>query len=276
MSELTVHILTTNGPVAIQRIAEEDPVVSSVICLDGRAQILPISPAYDAFVRSPVGVIERMTGHNAYRMDVADRIDEGRSWQLAAFIAHAAALQQIPKIHCVYASGEVDSSLGVRSVEHIDIKLKALSEELAAKDANPTSSIILVPHQDTPLPEEINGIPVHAVQTTTEALALIGLDVVQENIPRAKPVSDAYLKRRTWRLPLILTVIAVFAFWFGGDLARWSALMDQGRILELEKDMVVADETTIGQMRVVPYRQWRSLSKPEADSMEIVGTLFAA
>ena len=276
MSELTVHILTTNGPVAIQRIAEEDPVVSSVICLDGRAQILPISPAYDAFVRSPVGVIERMTGHNAYRMDVADRIDEGRSWQLAAFIAHAAALQQIPKIHCVYASGEVDSSLGVRSVEHIDIKLKALSEELAAKDANPTSSIILVPHQDTPLPEEINGIPVHAVQTTTEALALIGLDVVQENIPRAKPVSDAYLKRRTWRLPLILTVIAVFAFWFGGDLARWSALMDQGRILELEKDMVVADETTIGQMRVVPYRQWRSLSKPEADSIEIVGTLFAA
>jgi hypothetical protein len=276
VSEITIHILTTNGPVAIQRIGEEDPVVNSVICLDGRAQILPISPAYDAFVRSPVGVIERMTGHSAYRMDVADRIDEGRSWQLAAYIAHAAAMQQTPDIRCIYASGEVDSSLGVRAVEHIDIKLKALAEELVAQDASPRASIILVPHQDQPLPEQIKGIPVHAVQTTAEALALIGLDGAEAHTPKVKPVSDAYLIKRTWRMPLILTVVAVLAFWFGGDLARWAALMEQGRILELEKDMTAADETVVGHMRVALYRQWRSMSKPESESVDIAGTLSIA
>ena len=85
MNGAAFFILTTEGPVAIQRISEEDQAVSSVICLDGLTQILPISASYDAFVRSPAGVIERMTGHGAYRMDVAARIDEGRSWQLAAF-----------------------------------------------------------------------------------------------------------------------------------------------------------------------------------------------
>ncbi|MEX0695039.1 MAG: hypothetical protein WD075_11385 [Rhodospirillales bacterium] len=276
MSAPLIHILTTDGPVAIQRISEEDPAVSSVICLDGRAQALPISPAYDAFVRSPVGVIERMTGHGAYRMDVARRIDDGRSWQLAAFIAHAAALQSAPTIRHIYASGEVDSTLGVRPVGHIDTKLKALSDALSGQEGDAPDAIILVPSQDTPLPEYINGIAVRAVQTTDEALVLIGLAAPDRHIPADKPARDAYLKKITWRMPLILTVIAAIVFWFGSDLARWSALMAQGRILALEKDMAAADETAIGQMRVAVYQKWRSFSKPEAGTIDIVGSLFIA
>jgi len=55
---ITVYILTTQGPVRIQRITEEQTGIQSVICLDGRAQALPISSRYDAFVRNPTGVIE--------------------------------------------------------------------------------------------------------------------------------------------------------------------------------------------------------------------------
>ena len=89
MKPVTVYIATTASLVAIQRITEEDPQVNSVICLAGKAISLPISGAYDAFVRNPTGVIQRDFGHSAYRIDVSDTIEEGYSWQLGVFAAHA-------------------------------------------------------------------------------------------------------------------------------------------------------------------------------------------
>ncbi len=58
MNAIRLFILTTDGPVEVQRITAEDPSVKSVICLDGRAVSLPISPDYEAFVRTPTGVVE--------------------------------------------------------------------------------------------------------------------------------------------------------------------------------------------------------------------------
>ena len=89
MNSVTVYIATTIKPVAIQRITEEDPEVNSVICLAGKAISLPISGAYNAFVRNPTGVIQRDFGHSAYRIDVSGKIEDGYSWQLGVFVAHA-------------------------------------------------------------------------------------------------------------------------------------------------------------------------------------------
>ncbi|MEP6149304.1 MAG: hypothetical protein ABJ201_17940, partial [Nisaea sp.] len=89
MRLIRVLIATTRGPVEVQNIARENPAVRSVICVGGAFTALPVSPAYDAFVREPTGVVERMTGHPVYRTDVAAPIEAGESWQLGMFLAHA-------------------------------------------------------------------------------------------------------------------------------------------------------------------------------------------
>jgi hypothetical protein len=119
---VTVFILTTKGPVRIQRISEEELGVQSVICLDGRAQALPISSRYDAFVRNPTGIIERATGHGAYRMDVDRMIDDGDSWQLGVYLAHLSENNTDQNIY-VFATGEVDRELRVRPVSNISENL---------------------------------------------------------------------------------------------------------------------------------------------------------
>jgi len=271
-----VHILTTDGPVAIQRISEEDPVVSSVICLDGRAQALPISPAYDAFVRNPVGVIEKMTGHAAYRMDVSSRIDEGRSWQLAAYIAHVAARQPDAGPMQIYASGEIDSDLRVRSVEYVDLKLAALAQALPKSQANQQPAIILVPAQDAPLPEHINGIPVYAVSTVEQALALVGLNTPEQIDATEKLSPGARFMQMKSRATVVLILLSVLIFWVGGDLARWSALMEQGRILDLEEALIAADQSAFKRFHTGLYRQWLAFNKPGIDSFHVDGDLIVA
>lgn len=127
---IRVYIATTQGPVAVQRLSQEDPALRSVICLNGTAETLPISRAYDNFVKEPTGVIQRHYDHPTFRMDVATPITDGKSWQLGAFIAHALAAEDLlaapdDSVDTVlWLSGEVDRDLNVRPVEHIQEKLK--------------------------------------------------------------------------------------------------------------------------------------------------------
>lgn len=125
-----VVIATTEGPAFVQRITAEDPGVQSVICLDGTAQVLPISAAYHAFVRRGSGVIGRDFGHDAYRVDVDARIDQGTSWQLPVYLAHALHAQGLlgdgrprPGDRVLWATGEVDVDLAVRPVAGVAQKL---------------------------------------------------------------------------------------------------------------------------------------------------------
>lgn len=129
--KIKVYIATTNGPVAVQQITQEDPELKSVICLNGTAKALPISRAYDNFVREPIGVIERSFSHAAFRLDVSAPITDGNSWQLGTFLAHALhAEDQLaghddPVDEILWLSGEVDRNLNIRPVDHIEDKLMA-------------------------------------------------------------------------------------------------------------------------------------------------------
>lgn len=138
MSLVRVIIATTQAPVSVLRITEEDPVVNSVVCLSGKAMALPISPAYDAFVRDPTGVIQRHFGHSAFRTDVSEKIDEGYSWQLGLFTAHA--LQSVGRLaqqdqegsQTVITTGEVDRDLNVLAITGTAEKVAALRADIEA------------------------------------------------------------------------------------------------------------------------------------------------
>jgi len=90
VGKLRVLIATTNGPVEIQLLTEEDAAIGRcVACIGGTTETADIASAYHAFVVRPTGVIEGRFGHSCYRLDVSARIDAGSSWQLGVLAAHA-------------------------------------------------------------------------------------------------------------------------------------------------------------------------------------------
>lgn len=131
MSRIAVFIATTRGPARITGLIPEDPDLHSVMCRDGTSEALPISRRYDAFVRRPTGLIQAMTGHTAYRMDVSDPIDDGDSFQLGVYLAHALfkadrlALGDTPAAEAVWVTGAVKSDLSVLPVAHIPAKIES-------------------------------------------------------------------------------------------------------------------------------------------------------
>jgi len=146
-----VFIATTEGPSEVQHVVGEDPDIRSVICLNGTSEALPVSRDYDAFVRKPTGVVERLFGHPSYRVDVSSRISNGHSWQLGLLVAHALhaegrfATKDDSADEVYWVTGEVRHNLDVMPVGHIGDKLRQ-SESLFDQLAHiQTEVTILVP-----------------------------------------------------------------------------------------------------------------------------------
>ncbi len=151
MTTFRLFIGTTDGPTEVQRITPEDPEVRSVVCLDGRAVALPISDDYDAFVRRPTGVIEALTGHGAYRVDISHPIGCGYSWQLGILAAHMvtargglAGPDDAPR-DAVWLTGEVDHRLNVGAVEDVSLKLMRATSALKGLIAGGLRVTVVVP-----------------------------------------------------------------------------------------------------------------------------------
>jgi hypothetical protein len=143
--KLRILIATTNGPVEIQLLTEEDAAIGRcVACIGGTTETADIASAYHAFVVRPTGVIEGRFGHSCYRLDVSGRIDAGSSWQLGVLAAHALlAAGRLAQEHDVadailWATGSVRPvDLTVGGVSHVAEKLQnslpRLKQELDAK-----------------------------------------------------------------------------------------------------------------------------------------------
>ena len=133
----------------------EDPHVRSVVCLNGTSEALPISAAYDAFVRKPTGVIENKYGHPVYRVDVSERISDGKSWQLGLFAAHELLAANLlagkgeKAERVVWLTGEMDRDLNVNPVDHVAKKLCQSAPLFAELEAAGTPLTIFVPHENT-------------------------------------------------------------------------------------------------------------------------------
>jgi hypothetical protein len=179
LTSVRVYIATTEGRAEVQRITEEEPNVKSVICLDGKALALPISPDYEAFVRRPTGILEKAYGHPAYRMDVSAAISEGMSWQLGALVAHALFAagrlaqknEQASKV--VWMTGEVDRDLQVLPVEYVREKIRHSGQLLAELKAAGIPVILGVPRRNH---DELDAGWLEQLGIGVEACRLVPLD----------------------------------------------------------------------------------------------------
>jgi len=209
VSKYKVYIATTEGPAEIQRLAEEDPDVRSVVCLNGTSEALPISAGYDAFVRKPTGIIEALFGHSVYRMDVASRVSEGRSWQLAVAIAHA--LKALNKLaakgdeadHILWLTGEVDRDLQIHAVDHVPEKIER-SEALWAQAKESGCPVTLVM-----APDNLNSLS-HATLEQHHILAAQTLETLLEQLglPKANSTLDSRQSNPNGQTPLAVTAAA--------------------------------------------------------------------
>jgi hypothetical protein len=213
---IAVWIATTEGICKVQRVARERPEVRSVICLDGGTQALPVSAAYDAFVREPTGVIERAVGHPVFRVDLSAAIDEGSSWQLGLFLAHELentvrlAPADDPTSAIIWATGEVDRDLTLRPVAHVAEKVQRALPQLLDAVRSGRRVILALPSRnqdDLPRAELPKGVEVVCASTIREVLAVI----------RAPEQPSAPVKRQDPVLIAALVVVLLAAMAWAGN-----------------------------------------------------------
>jgi len=151
--KLRVLIATTNGPVEVQLLTEEDAAIGRcVACIGGTTETADIASAYHAFVVRPTGVIEGRFGHSCYRLDVSGRIDAGSSWQLGVLAAHGLlaagrlAQENDTADAVLWATGSVRPvDLTVGGVSHVPEKLENSLERLKHELGGKRPVLLAVP-----------------------------------------------------------------------------------------------------------------------------------
>jgi hypothetical protein len=192
-SRLRVLIATTNGPVQVLLLTEEDAAIGRcVACIGGTTETADIAAAYHAFVVRPTGVIESRFGHSCYRLDVSGRIDAGSSWQLGVLAAHgllaAGRLAQENDVAdaVLWATGSVRPvDLSVGSVSHVPEKiansLDRLKQERAAGHrvllALPSANAVEVP------PTLASELAAHGIEVITPAHVQALFDALSVTLP---------------------------------------------------------------------------------------------
>ena len=153
-NRVRVFIATTEGPVAVQKITAEDPDVPSVACRDGTTEVLAISRDYTRFVDRGTGLVARLTGHGAYRLDLDRPVDGGRSWQLPVLLAHLLEAEgrlagpEKSADLTLLATGEVDREQRVRPVGRIEEKLSAARALIDGHAEDERPLVVLVPESE--------------------------------------------------------------------------------------------------------------------------------
>lgn len=222
MSLHKLFIPTTRHATEILSITKEDPDIRSVVCLNDSFQALPISLGYDQFVRRPTGIIEKLLGRGAYRVDVSAPITQGDSWQLGFCLAHL--LHNQKKFSAkdadivIWATGEVDPNFRVRPVEHIDAKIK-ISRELLDAEYRAGRKVIIVTAIEN-ADELRNKVPtawlVFGVATLDEACAAIGIQMPTSqsskslNTDKRPPAGHNRVKKYTLITAVVLVALVSF------------------------------------------------------------------
>ncbi|MBI1417962.1 MAG: hypothetical protein GC146_12130 [Limimaricola sp.] len=208
MTPTRLVIATTEAPAEILYLGREDAAIGrSTVCLDGTTAQAGIDTDYNAFVRQPTGVIERLYGHAAFRMDVSAPIDVGSSWQLGALIAHAleaegALVQRLdgdtPARRLVWATGAIRAvDLAVGEVGHVPQKLQRALQLFAEARAEGLPVIAVMPEGNlAELPADLRArldalgvslCPVAGVEAALKALDLA--------LPRPAAAADKVQRR---------------------------------------------------------------------------------
>ena len=153
-SNVRVLVGTTEGPVDLLRLVQENPVVRrSDVYIGASTERAGIGRNYNEFVSAKTGLIERLFGKGAYRIDVSNRIDAGSSWQLGFFVAHALkTANRLPDDDpigyetLVWATGTVRrEDLSVGEIGYLGRKLALSLERLSAEARNGKRILIAYP-----------------------------------------------------------------------------------------------------------------------------------
>lgn len=158
-----VYIATTQGPVLVRKITQEDDDVQSVVCLNHTADRLPITNRYHDFVKKGTGLIHRDFGHGAFRVDLSDRVTAGDSWQLGLYLAHAMSARgtlvelsssdqalPLPEDLVVWATGAVTADREVSRVEEVPAKWEHSQQlfERCARTGVPVLALVPAGNKD--------------------------------------------------------------------------------------------------------------------------------
>jgi hypothetical protein len=306
VTSYAVYVATTEGPVQIQRITRE-PAPRCAVCLGRTTKVLPISGAYDAFVRPPSGVIEREFGPfepGAFRLDVSAPIGGGESWQLAFFVAHALAGEapagqsrlagsEAEADAVLWFTGRVDHDLVVGAVDHVARKLQASGEAFERWRARGLPVTLFVPEENaadvaTPPPTPTNVVPIADVREVLEIVipaaaaepANVGTasTAVTDLVPGTPPRLGIPRRRgRSWRglaLVIVLAVsvgaIAAGAIAANGVLSEWRALMTAGEFQRLLAVMDAAEgQGGARGLLATGYVMWLEANRPRGDDIDV-------
>ena len=149
-----IYIGTPSGPVQVERIWREEGIAESMVCLKRTTEKLPIGAGYDDFVKRPSGIIEREFGPfeaGAFRLDLSNSINQGKSWQLAVFAAHALAREGLlagpddPFERAIWLTGQVDNDLKLGGVTQVPEKIHCALGELQALAKEGKQVLLYVP-----------------------------------------------------------------------------------------------------------------------------------
>jgi hypothetical protein len=190
--KLRVVIPTTNGPVEVLLLTEEDPGIGRcVACIGGTTETANIAAAYHAFVVRPTGVIERLFGHPCYRLDVSGQIDAGSSWQLGALAAHALhaagrlAQEDDSADGVLWATGSVRPvDLTVGGVSHVLEKLTSSMDRLKEELSAGREVVLAIPQENA----------ASLAATVMADLAALGAEVIE--LSHVQALFDALAVKR--------------------------------------------------------------------------------
>jgi len=233
-------IATTEGPVEITAISEETPGLPSVICLSDTFQALPISNAYNDFVRSPTGIIEKLTGKKAFRTDISSAITQGSSWHLGMCIAHLSWVdnQDNKTLQYVWASGTINASLYILPVKHIAEKWEASKELLEeARDMGKKIDVFLHPDNADQMPAiDKDIVTIHRVTKISEVKRILR---VPSNAPSTTTWINQFTSAKVFAPLAVIAVIATFAYAFLPLklIYSWHELEKQGRFNFLSRQL---------------------------------------
>src|SRR3984957_3965316 len=186
-SKLRVLIATTNGPVEVLLLTEEDAAIGRcVACIGGTTETADIAGAYHAFLVRPTRIIEARFGPSCYRLDVSARIDAGSSWQLGVLAAHALlaagrlAQESDTADAVLWATGSVRPvDLTVGGVSHVPEKLANSLDRLKDERAAGRRVLLALPAANA----------AEVPPTLAGELAALGIETVA--LAHVQPLFDA-------------------------------------------------------------------------------------
>ncbi len=212
--KLHIFVATTQGLVAIQNITTiDDADISSIVSVNGTSTTANISRAYHNFVKKGAGIIQQDFGACSYRVNIAQRIDHGNSWQLAFYLAHAANNQQLlgngqvkPGDQVICATGEINTtSREIHRVEEVALKQRLAAKQIQQWRKMNVNASFLVPKSNA---QDINK------QCTTNTLLINNIEQALSFLPSQSPshalTDTKAVKQKSPYLKRILISLLVF------------------------------------------------------------------